>query len=266
MRIVGLCVVGACAFCAVAASGASAALPELGRCVKVAVGTGGFAKSNCVAVSKKHNGEFEWEPGPGAQKGFKVLLSSVVLENTQGHRIICTSGQLTGEYTGVKSLKMTKVVGEGCEDITHHTSCYTNPNNPAVLESETPLVGELGDVPGSKTEANPWLGWDLKAESMLSSTMLSFACGEAKGFIAFMLEGSVIGRVTKTNLMQTGFALTYKQSAGVQALKSFIGGPEDVLTLGELPFGQTEVSKNPAALGGFGPMENEEPLEVKAKV
>jgi hypothetical protein len=66
--------------------------------------------------------------------------------------------------------------------------------------------------------------------------------------------------------MATGFAVAYKQAAGVQAIKAFIGGPEDVLKLSELPFGQTEVLTNPAALGGVGSMNDEESLELKAKV
>jgi hypothetical protein len=190
-RVVVLCLVGACLLGALAASSASAAVPELGRCVKVTGLTGAFSRANCVAVNKKHEGEYEWEAGPGAKKGVKALFPSVTIENTQGHRIICTSGQLTGEYTGAKSLKITKELGEGCEDVTHHTACYTNPVNPSVIEGETPLVGELGDVPGSKTESNPWLGWDLKPESSMSP-ILSFICGEARGTINFALEGSVI--------------------------------------------------------------------------
>jgi hypothetical protein len=149
--------------------------------------------------------------------------------------------------------------------VTHHTVCYTNPLAPSVIESENPLSGELGYIPGSKTESNPWVGLDLKSENS-AMPIVSFACGEAKGTIMFALEGSVIGRVTKTNLMQSGFGIAYKQAAGIQVMKAFIGGAEDVLELSETPFGSTEKITHQAALGGTGALNDEETLEIKAKV
>jgi hypothetical protein len=255
-RIIVLCLVGACA----------AALPELGRCVKVSTPqTGGFVKENCIGVDKDKDGEFEWESGPGAKKGVKELLNSALLETTTGEKISCSNLQLTGEYTGPKSLKITKFLAQGCENVTHHTVCYTNPLAPAVIESEVPLVGELGAIPGSKTEANPWAGWDLKSEDS-SLPIATFFCGEAKGMITFALEGSVIGRVTKTNLMQASFGLTYKQTAGIQLVKAFIGGSEDVLELTETLFGSTEKFTHQTGLAGAGALNDEEPLEIKAKI
>src|SRR5437763_7297555 len=58
-RIVGCGVALACVLGAIGASSAAAALPELGRCVKVS-GTGEFTRENCVAVSKTHTGNYEW--------------------------------------------------------------------------------------------------------------------------------------------------------------------------------------------------------------
>jgi len=265
LRIMVACLVGACAFGALAASGASAALPELGRCVKSATKTGAFTRSKCVAIAKKHNGEWEWEPGPGAKKAVKELLNSAVLETTTHEKISCANLQLSGEYTGAKTDKFTKFLAQGCENVTHHTVCYTNPLAPSIIESEVPLVGELGFVPGSKNETNPFVGWDLKSENS-SVPIATFFCGEAKGMITFMLEGSVIGRVTKTNIMEPAFGITFKQAAGIQALTAFIGGSEDVLKLAEKPFGSTETITNQAALAGAGALNDEEPLEIKAKV
>jgi hypothetical protein len=258
-----VCLVCASGFGALAASSASAALPELGRCVKLATKTGLFTGEKCIGTSKTHVGEYEFEAGPGAKKGVKESFTGK-LETTTGEVISCTAIQLFGEYTGAKSEKFTKFIGTGCENVTHHTSCYSNPVTPSKIESETALVGALGFIPGSKG-AIPWAGWDLAAESS-STAIVMFFCGEAKGLITFNLEGSVIGHATKTGTMVSSFGLTFKQTAGVQLVTGFIGGPEDVLQLAELPFGGTEMVKHQAALAGVAELTDEEALEIKNKI
>jgi hypothetical protein len=258
------CLVCACGVGALAASSASASFPELGRCVKVATaGTGVFVKENCIAVSKKHTGEYEWEPGPGAKPAFKETLSGPQLETTSGEKIGCTAIQLLGEYTGAKSRKITKFIGIGCENVTHHTSCYTNPDTPSKIESENELSSELGPIPGSKSLV-PWAGWDFKSASSLMP-IVAFFCGEAKGLITFKLEGSVIGRVVKTNLMLSSFGAIYKETEGKQLVTSFIGGEPDVLSLSEMEFGSIETKTHEAGLKSTGEITDEEALEIKAK-
>jgi hypothetical protein len=264
-RGAGLGLVGMLAVLSMAlAAPAHAALPELGRCVKLAGKTGAFTRANCIGLSKTHTGEFEWESGVGASKEVKEIANGLTLETASAAKLNCSNAQLTGEYTGAKSEKFTKLVLQGCEELKHHTSCYTNPLNPGAIESETPLVGELGFIPGSKVESNPWVGWDLKAESSLMP-VVSFSCGEAKGMISFALEGSLIGRVTKTNVMSSGFGLTYKQAAGVQAQTAFIGGEPDVLSLSEKPFGSTETKTSQAGVASGVTVSDGESLEIKAK-
>ena len=137
--------------------------------------------------------------------------------------------------------------------------------------SETPLLAELGFIPGG---TSPFVGWDLKAESELSKTMFEFFCGESGTSppplptFKVSLEGSVIGRVTPLNKMLESkiFALVYKQEHGIQKPTSFIGGPEDVLTQITTP---TANPLNPkteqAGLKGGGEMVFGEPMEIKAK-
>src|SRR5207302_2275983 len=61
LSIVSLCLLGTCGGGALAASTASAALPELGRCVS-SPGTGGFkgTTAHCVVPSPTHTGNWEW--------------------------------------------------------------------------------------------------------------------------------------------------------------------------------------------------------------
>src|SRR5207245_2292575 len=102
LRIMTLCLVGACGCGVLAVSSASAALPELGRCVSEP-GKGAFTRSSCAPLSKTHTGNFEWLPGPGASPAVKENFNGALLETVNGGRINCTAIQLFGEYTGPKS-------------------------------------------------------------------------------------------------------------------------------------------------------------------
>jgi hypothetical protein len=63
LRMVGLCLVAVFAIAAVAATSASA-LPEWGKCEKVAPKTGAFTDANCTVKAKPLNsGEFKWLKG-----------------------------------------------------------------------------------------------------------------------------------------------------------------------------------------------------------
>src|SRR6266576_6587481 len=192
-------------------------LPELGRCVKVAAGTGAFTRANCLPKSKTHTGEYEWLPGPGANKGFDLKLSQPAFETVNGQRVVCAFLFAKGEFTGSKTLKISgQTQIQGCALQPQNLACYTNPLEPNQIVSETPLIGDLGDIPGSTNPANPWLGWDLKAQSQSSPTIVEFSCGESgvspppPPTFAIALEGSVIGRVKPTNKMQSVFAQIYK--------------------------------------------------------
>ena len=58
VRMLGLCLVAVCAIAAVAATSASAGLPELGQCYAKAGGK--YANSNCTNKAAKGAGAFEW--------------------------------------------------------------------------------------------------------------------------------------------------------------------------------------------------------------
>jgi hypothetical protein len=262
-RIVVLCLVGACAGAAFAATSASAALPELGRCV-ADTGKGAFTRSNCIGISKTHTGGFEWEAGPGASKGFKAIMTGFKLETTEGIKISCANAQITGEYTGAKSLKTSEVLLEGCELVGPlHQPCYSNPLEKGKIVSTNADAGELGFIPGSKLENVPFAGWDLKSENALMP-FLTFTCGEGGGALMISLEGSVIGHVTKTNVMTSSFSLNYKQKEGIQIPTSFIGGAEDVLKMITRPLGG-ETKTEQAGLASGGSITDGEPLEIKVR-
>ena len=80
------------------------------------------------------------------------------------------------------------------------------------------------------------------------------------------LEGSVIGRVVKTNKMQELFSLNFKQEKGIQIPEAFIGGEKDTLTQVTTPTSNpTEPKTEQVGLATGGELTPSEALELKAK-
>ncbi len=257
----------ACSCGLMTAASASAELPELGRCVKVTAGTGAYTRANCLPLSKTHTGEYEWLPGPGGNRAFKQTMSNPVFETVNGNKLVCAFVFVEGEFTGPKTEKISTVVGEGCNLVGAKLSCQTSPLEKGFIESTIPLIGDLGPIPGGINPANPHLGWDLKPES--GSKIIEFGCGEGKAGVpvdTVELQGSVIGRVIKTNLMQTTFTVTYKQEHGIQIPEAFIGGEKDTLTEILTPTANPlEPKIEQVGLKTGGELVPGEALELKAK-
>src|ERR1700747_1559076 len=169
--------VGACAL-ALAVSGIGAAsasaeeypltgLPEIGRCVAVAKGTGHFNLSNCVGVNKRNggnHGNFEWKPGPGEHGTFKMRLGPTVFETVGHGKISCSDSFLSGEYLNGKEVKVTNTVLQGCLNVKPNKTCFSNILEGGTVESNQELVGEIGFVVNPKNASNPFVGVDLKSE------------------------------------------------------------------------------------------------------
>jgi hypothetical protein len=272
IRTVVACLAAALALTAAGAGVASAeeypltGLPELGRCVKVALGTGHFNRGNCVGTDKDGNdGEFEWKPGPGEHGTFKIRLSSVNFETVGHTKINCTLGFLTGEYTNGKDVKISKVTLQGCVDVNTNAACSSSPIEKGVIESSQQLAGEIGFLPNPKNESNPYVGLELRAEPE-SVPMLSFTCGESLSSILVAVEGSVIGRILKVNKMLAEDGLVYQQKEGHQKYEAFKGGVNDTLTFTFTPVtNPIERHSEAAALGTAGAIANEEAIEFKSK-
>ncbi len=183
----GICVFAAFAVLAAGSSTAAAAeypvtgVPEIGRCLSKP-GSGGFKglKAICIVHSPTHTGNWEWYPGPGDKGKFKERLSNPTLETTGGGKITCSFIFMEGEITSGKTLKVSNVTIQGCLFVGPNLSCQSNGLEKGVIVSTTPLVGELGFITNPNNALSPYVGWDLKAESELSNTMIEFGCGEGK--------------------------------------------------------------------------------------
>jgi len=279
-KIIAACLLTVCGAIAAEASSASAALPELGRCVKVTGVVegkrthynGAYTNKTCTHVSESHKGKFEWEPGPGEKNKFFSFGTEPepTLETVGGAKVGCSTMAFQGaEYTGPKTATVKKVVFTGCEEA--GVPCQTIPTQNAEIEGSE-FTMELGVISAG---AKPVVGWDLKKEG----DAFLFECGKLPELRSTQtLEGSVIGALKAgatgdVNHMSILAPINYRESAGKQLPEAFEGGVKDTLTNTTITeslsktteqAGVTATMELESGTGekGIEP-ENQEPLEVK---
>jgi hypothetical protein len=263
LRIVGAaCVIAA--FVVSQAATAGAALPELGRCVKLSSKIGVYKYKNCVVQSAGAKGAYEWEPGPGSKPKLIAEASEVKLETVGKAKVSCASAELDGEWTGSKTASVT-VAFRGCQSL--ERGCGNNPSKPNEILTEEPVEGELGFIEQGE---KPKVGVDLKPKAG-GTTLLEFTCGgppEVTFPERWTVEGSVIGRIRPVDAMKSTFQLLYKAAAGKQAVEKFETGLKDTLIANRLTEGGPMTEQAGLTLTEEKPWipgEYEEPLEIKAK-
>jgi hypothetical protein len=234
---------------AVSAASASAEAPDVGRCVKVAKGTGSFKSANCTAALA--GGSFEWLPGPGASNKFSVAKTSAfwTLEVGGGPKIVCTGGSGTGEYTSSNSVGAVALTLTGCVD---GFECNSPGQQDGVVVLN-PLEGTLGVIKAGATPKLNKIGLDLFPAGH-EPFVAEFVCAG----VAIQVRGSVIVPVT-TNKMLLTSPLKFVQKNGKQKPEQFEGEPKDVL--------EFSTDRGPFAQAGlfFEAAEtNEEPIEINS--
>jgi len=150
-RIMGLCLVAACAVFAVAATSAFALenLPHYGKCNKTAVGVGKYKNAGCTKLATTtESKKFEWESLEGKTVNFtsakKKETGPAVLEAASGNEISCTiQGEKIGEYGPGDQVK--NVIGEfkNCE--TSGFKCKSTGQNEGEIFTKK-LKGEPGII------------------------------------------------------------------------------------------------------------------------
>lgn len=261
-----ICIGAATALSAVATASASAALPELGRCVKAAPKTGEYIGNKCLKPAGG-KGNYNFLPGPGEKKTFTAAIESPVLQATGPHntRISCSFGEASGEYTGAKTLTVKTLKLFACEQAgtfktTDERFCQ---NVLAELGevSANELSGELGYIEGTKA------GLDLKAAT--GSALALFECGGANSVTEkgtgtgtlIEVTGSVVGKISKINSMVEENVLSHVVKRGVQKPEMLEGGAKDTLTTNV----GLEKTAEPSTYSDFDEIVNEEALEIKTK-
>jgi hypothetical protein len=244
-------------------------LPEIGRCVKVTLGTGHFNFPNCVGHDKDGNdGSYNWKPGPSSTSGkgtIKFHMGAIKLETVGGKKIQCSGGNLIGGIVDGKKVKIAETEFVGCTNVQTGKSCYSSFAEPSKITSTSALEGEIGFITNPKNPSNPFVGVDLANETE-GLPVLTFNCGEQLASEAYTLEGSVIAKIGKRNKMLTSNGFSYTQTLGHQNPESFIGFPKDVLTEVEFPIvNPLEKTSEQVGLSTAGELATGEAIEFKAK-
>lgn len=266
---------GACALVGAVTTTASAALPEVGRCVAVegvkegrkTVYHGNYGNKGCTR-EKPGAGKYEWSSGPGTEKTFSGAGSAeaATLETAAGRQIACGVGRNEGEYTGAKTETLTFTLNN-CEETSLHVPCQSvNPEEkePKPIEGTIktlPLEGELGFIAAGE---KPSVGWAIKPA--IGSDIAVFECGATLGLgTKVVIEGAFITRVSRPlDKMAEEFHQKYAAIEGKQTPEQLEGGATDTLTATFL----TGLEETSESVGYIAKEELilEEPTEIKAKL
>jgi len=154
---------------------------------------------------------------PGSPHGLESVLKKTKFETVAKVLVTCKHGGNAGALTGPKTVTVTIHFTECSSGRIPCMSLGANPGE--IVTSE--LDGTLGYIRAAKK----MVGLDLSAAV---PPFMTFSCGAA---LSFVVDGSVIGRITPVNTPLLGGQpiLKFMQKAGKQKTPSFEGEPIDVL-------------------------------------
>jgi len=206
----------------VVAASASAAAPEYGRCVNVAVlgKVGAFKNSGCTVKATSTEHKFEWKPGPGSKPKFVSHMTSslATIETTGGIKVTCQHMHDAGEVTGLKT-SVIQLIFEGCQS--SNLAC-TTPGQAAGVIATPVLPSRLIIIKKEATANKTKVGNDIGS---VGGLFAEFECGP----VNVVISGSWIWPV-KTNAMFRELTYLFNESEGHQkGPEKGEGEPKDVL-------------------------------------
>jgi hypothetical protein len=251
ISLLGICLVAMLATSAIAVAGASAAPPELGRCVKVAKGrVGKYKDAGCEKGEVTAKGTYEWEPGAIKNK-FTSTSAKSTFETVTKLRIACTSDADTGEYLpGNNKEDLETITDSGCAisgpvGSTKVKGPCQSIGSPAGTIVTSPLRSLLGFI-----KAPNEVGVDLS--SVTGGPIAELGCAG----VVISITGSVIAPITPISKMTTTFKEKFKAHIGIQSPEKFEGQPPDTLTC------TVAGTPLPCGLTSTETITNEELLEI----
>lgn len=241
VRIMTVCVIAACAICALAAANASAALPEWGKCVKLPAivkgkekTKGKFGNANCTEPGT----EYEFLKGTSElSTEFTNTMTSekAELETSFGLGTNCTGETARGFLSGTKEVSNVIVTFTGCYvNIVEEWKCENTfkeeegeEYNFKYIKGEIRtfgLKGKLVYISGKGTPT-PEVGLQLEPEQK-NGWFAFFGCGPAgahplpaiKSVVGRKPQGAnggdkIVSPITPLNVMGTETTQVYKSAA-----------------------------------------------------
>jgi hypothetical protein len=250
-------------FALVLSSSAQASLPEVGRCVKVAIGTGAYTSGKCTKRETGKSGKWEFLPASAAENltfsggGIQVKLA------TAGHEEIgCVVANIKGTFTGPKTAT-TELELQGCTNAAGE-SCGSAANENQIKSN--PLEAELGFIQNVVVEGHRHVkvGMDFKPQSPQTS-LATYRCGSGSQLPSAAIEGSVIADDKPIDAMkEENKLILHVRLNGAQDPESFQESPKDTLfttfTSGLESFGPFATTLGDREYSG----KYSQPLEIKA--
>jgi hypothetical protein len=229
--VIGLVLVGVLAISLAVAAGASAAVPERGKC---ASGTE-FENKGCTVSGAKN--KFKWVPN--VKTAFSSTSGAATLKSFTGEgaelpAVACTKSKSKGDFLGPKGSEFT-ITFEGCTSAGEKCTGGAKAKAGQIVTNK--LEGTLGFIsPGV-------VGEDIKAVG--GGVLASFKCGAND----VETDGSVVGEIGSGvyNVAASTETLVLKESGGKQVPTKLEGEPEDTLKSeinglgsGTFPFATTQ--------------------------
>jgi hypothetical protein len=235
----------------VAAAASAEVEPEIGRCVKVAKGTGTYGTSACDSIKTKNS--YEWIPG-AVKTGVTLSgkKSNIELEpETEAPGVSCTSDSGHGNYEGDTRIAGVVMSYHGCKLAAE--ACASEGAEAGEIVSE-PLEGEY-----VRLHENGRAGLDLFPTSGRSGQFTSFTCGD----LHYAVTGSLVGAVI-SGRMKAVLGLEYRAKEDVQSPRSYINAEGSTVEafLTDLQLEEPLAEPQPLAIEVFGRQTSEEPIEV----
>lgn len=219
MRAAGIWLVAVVAIGALAATSASAATPEYGRCLKAEktgkTYNGRFTNSVCTTESGTKTGKYEWFPGAVKNKQ-TTKGGKGVLETVTGTAVRCETETSVGEFVGTKEVKNVVVTFKGCESA--GSKCSTTGAGTGEL-----VTKKLEGIVGFTNKAAKDTALDLYPAGR-TGLFIEFSCLG----LTVAVRGSVLVPV-KSDKMGSTEKLVYKATKGKQSIEHFEGEPTDIL-------------------------------------
>lgn len=231
-RSVLLCLIVAFAAGAFAAPGASASeygpkeFPEVGRCVKTALGAGTYKGSSCQFVAQPGGGRYEWIPATQSEKLVFEGGGEEAVLRTLGHETIkCIGISIKGEWLNEK--QATAVIEMfGCTNQAQTQCTNVGGINKSEISSGS-LTAEIGFI--KNVEKKVVVGMDFKPP-FGQKALFTYECG---GGITEQnaIEGSVIANWKPIQSMKTTLkAIFHVRASGTQDPEKFETGLKDTLS------------------------------------
>jgi hypothetical protein len=204
-------------------------LPELGRCVKVATGTGEFKGGQCITpeVAGGKRGNHNWVQANVTEK---LTFTSAGVEPklaTAGHpTVTCAVMNVSGTFTGPKTAT-SEIELQGCENSVGELCHGIGAENQI---KSAPLEAELGFIKNELVEGKYHVnvGLDFRPQPPLTA-LLTYQCGSESSTTA-SVEGSVIVTDKPIDKMTASDVLFFHVVKGAQTPEKFEGGVNDTLT------------------------------------